>query len=421
MEIVYMPRPKLSKKLHSSTTNQPSMPHRYSVAHRKFFPTVLKTFQSYFGDDVCILTNFSDDLGTAPSNIVFPSDDHWGDDEFLLSDSSIRPVTNVQEVKDLADKHSNKQFYVLSVAPFLQEYFVDTSNVTVIYWGNDFLIHRETDYHGSTFVDNKEFTKEWHWVCLGNQIRMHRAVGFMLLLGLEINRGYLKFNPAFFNSHDSYDSFKSFLKYNKYTYLNSITAKFTPALRKGFDKIKNQTGYTCSEYAIENSSGPTDMANAVNGPVVSLTVYDCSGNYNKVLSQYYYKHSAIDIVLETVLISRTGILTEKYLNTVYGSNFPIIIGMQGSVDLLRKHGFDLFDDIIDHSYDTISDPYLRMTQAIVSNRDLLEDREKTIDLWNKNKSRFRSNFELIEDMYANKHKLIEEKIRSTMDHGKEEK
>jgi len=380
---------------------------------------VLKTFQSYFGDDVCILTDLSDDLRTAPSNIVLPSDDHWGDDEFLLSDSSIRPITIVQQVTDLADKHSNKQFYVLSVAPFLQEYFIDTSNVTVIYWSDDFLLKPNTDYHGATFVDNKEFTKEWHWLCLSNNLRLNRAVCFMLLLGLEINQGYLKFDPILINSHDSYDSFKSYLKHTKYTYLNSITAKFTPALRKGFDKIKNQTGYTCSEFRDLGTARRINPSNVDNNSSMLDLIGNSGINYNKVLSQYYYKHSAIDIVLETVLISRTGILTEKYLNTVYGANFPIIIAMHGSVDILRKYGFDLFDDIIDHSYDTINDPYLRMTQAIVDNRALLEDREKTIDLWNKNKSRFRSNFELIENIYANKHKLIEEKIRSTMNHGKD--
>ena len=314
MEIVYMPGSELSKKFNHKS--RPKLP--FSVASSKLFPTVLKTFQSYFGDDVCILTDLSDDLGTAPSNIVLLSYDHWGDDEFLLSDSSIRPITIVQQVTDLADKHSNKQFYVLSVAPFLQEYFVDTSNVTVIYWSDDFLLNYNTDYHGATFVDNKEFTKEWHWLCLANNLRMNRAVCFMLLLGLEINQGYLKFDPILINSHDSYDSFKSYLKHTKYTYLNSITAKFTPALRKGFDKIKNQTGYTCSEFRdlgsnVEHNSSMSDL------------IGNSGINYNKVLSQYYYKHSAIDIVLETVLISRTGILTEKYLNTVYGSNFPIII------------------------------------------------------------------------------------------------
>lgn len=410
-----MPGSELSKKFNYKS--RPKLP--FSVASSKLFPTVLKTFQSYFGDDVCILTDSSDDLGTAPSNIVLLSYDHWGDDEFLLSDSSIRPITMVQQVTDLADKHSNKQFYVLSVAPFLQEYFVDTSNVTVIYWSDDFLLNYNTDYHGATFVDNKEFTKEWHWLCLANNLRMNRAVCFMLLLGLEINQGYLKFDPVLINSHDSYDSFKSFLKYNKYTYLNSITAKFTPALRKGFDKIKNQTGYTCSEFCDLGTARRINPSNVDNNSSLSDLIGNSGINYNKVLSQYYYKHSAIDIVLETVLISRTGILTEKYLNTVYGSNFPIIIAMHGSVDLLRKYGFDLFDDIIDHSYDTINDPYLRMTQAIVDNRALLEDREKTIDLWNKNKLRFRSNFELIENIYANKHKLIEEKIRSTMNHGKD--
>lgn len=359
--------------------------------------TVFDVFQNQFGDDVCFLKDLPDKLESSASIIVLPTVDSWGDDEYLFVNASKRP-SHVPKLINLAKVYNDKQFYVLTVAPFLHEYFTDTPNVVVIYWGDDFLLHQNTNYHGNTFVEDKEFNKEWHWLCLSRNLRMHRAICFMLLLGLDVKQGYLRFDPSLIFNHDSYKSFKSYLKYNKYIYLNSITAQFGTVLSKGFDKIKNQIGYNLTKY---NNVDPEVNPNF-------------GKNYNIALAPQYYKHSAIEIAIETVFINRTGMITEKYLNTVYGANFPIIIGMANSVAQLREHGLDLFDDIIDHSYDTIDDPYVRMSQAIVRNQKLLEDREKAIDLWIKNKLRFRSNFELIENMYANKNKLIEQKIKSAI-------
>lgn len=355
--------------------------------------TVFNIFQNHYKDDFCFLSNVPNKLESSKSIIVLPTVDHWGDDEFLLVDQSQRP-SPVLDLINLAKVYKDKKFYLLTVAPFLHEYFTSISNVVVIYYADDFLFHHTGNYYGNTFVEDKEFTKEWHWLCLSHNLRMHRAICNMLLLGSDVKHGYLRFDPSLITCHDSYKSFKSYLKYNKYPYLDSITPQFGTVLRKGFDKIKNKIGYNLSQY--------TDV-----NPNFSI-------NYNTVLAPQYYKHSAVEIAIETVFINRTGILTEKYINTVYGANFPILIGMANSVAHLRKLGLDLFDDIVDHSYDTIKDPYTRLAQAITRNLELLEDSEKTKNLWIKNKSRFRSNFELIENMYANKNKLLEQKIESAL-------
>lgn len=46
--------------------------------------------------------------------------------------------------------------------------------------------------------------------------------------------------------------------------------------------------------------------------------------------------------------------TEKCVKPFYNLQFPIILGHEGIIEDLRKMDFDMFDDIIDHSYDTIS-------------------------------------------------------------------
>jgi hypothetical protein len=84
-------------------------------------------------------------------------------------------------------------------------------------------------------------------------------------------------------------------------------------------------------------------------------------------------------------------LTEKTLNSIYGCCFPILLCSQGSVDFLRKMGMDMFDDIVDHSYDAIENPEDRLYRAIIDNIELLTNNQKTKDLWKTNKFRFIKN------------------------------
>jgi len=111
------------------------------------------------------------------------------------------------------------------------------------------------------------------------------------------------------------------------------------------------------------------------------------------LSQLY-QNSFLEIVTETLFEDTRGFgtLTEKYLNTVYGYNFPIILGVPGIVDHARSLGFDLFDDVIDHSYDTITDPMARIQAAIQLNLALLTDHTATVDKWTTCRARFDNNF-----------------------------
>jgi len=63
-----------------------------------------------------------------------------------------------------------------------------------------------------------------------------------------------------------------------------------------------------------------------------------------------------DSYIEVVTESRYGKIpfkTEKCVKPFYNLQFPIILGHQGIVQDLRDAGFDMFDDIIDHSYDSI--------------------------------------------------------------------
>ena len=55
---------------------------------------------------------------------------------------------------------------------------------------------------------------------------------------------------------------------------------------------------------------------------------------------------------------------------------PIVIGHPGIVEHCRRMGFDMFDDIVNTSYDSISNDQglERAEQALALNRDLIEGR-----------------------------------------------
>jgi len=52
--------------------------------------------------------------------------------------------------------------------------------------------------------------------------------------------------------------------------------------------------------------------------------------------------------------------TEKTSKAYYMYQFPIWTSVMGFVQFQREHGFDVFDDIIDHSYDNEFDPFKRI-------------------------------------------------------------
>lgn len=65
------------------------------------------------------------------------------------------------------------------------------------------------------------------------------------------------------------------------------------------------------------------------------------------------KNSYISLVSESAHYDEINFITEKCVKPFYNLQFPLMFGHRGLVSDLRKMDFDMFDDIIDHSYDDI--------------------------------------------------------------------
>jgi hypothetical protein len=65
-------------------------------------------------------------------------------------------------------------------------------------------------------------------------------------------------------------------------------------------------------------------------------------------------------------------ITEKTWKVFTAKQIPVIIGPKGILDKLRNFGFDVFDDLIDNSYDNEPDS-IRLFSAINSMNRIIKN------------------------------------------------
>jgi len=104
--------------------------------------------------------------------------------------------------------------------------------------------------------------------------------------------------------------------------------------------------------------------------------FGCENYPNFLALSYVYSSAAVNIVTETQYSDPTGIVTEKTLMAFAAEQIPIVIGHPGIVEHCRRMGFDMFDDVVNTSYDSISNDqeFERADKALALNRDLIEGR-----------------------------------------------
>lgn len=79
-------------------------------------------------------------------------------------------------------------------------------------------------------------------------------------------------------------------------------------------------------------------------------------NDHELVVREHFDDAYLNIVLETHMDvdGSSGVfITEKTFKPIKHGQLFIIFGAPGTIQMLRDYGYDLFDDIIDHSYDTI--------------------------------------------------------------------
>ena len=95
------------------------------------------------------------------------------------------------------------------------------------------------------------------------------------------------------------------------------------------------------------------------------------------IMQKLFLSSAVSLITESVAYEPSSAFTEKTIYSVLGLTFPIWVGGYNQAIEWKRLGFDIFDDIIDHSYQSYNTLIERCYYAFANNLDLLQKKEKT--------------------------------------------
>jgi hypothetical protein len=165
------------------------------------------------------------------------------------------------------------------------------------------------------------------------------------LLGLDFEKyGTISFDKR-------YAQAPTWLERVSWNLTDSQIETIKPVLMQGYNKLKT--------IDLENSLSAVEA--------IYTQKLDNAKNFDLHLRSLYQDHF-VEIVVETQFNVPFFGASEKFKNSVYGCSFPIVLGGYGIVKFLRNLGFDMFDDVIDHSYDCIQDPLDRLCAAINLNQ-----------------------------------------------------
>ena len=133
--------------------------------------------------------------------------------------------------------------------------------------------------------------------------------------------------------------------------------------------------------------GTLSLGNEIALPQWSYSTYRGTENYdNFVRLLSVYGQHRVNIVTETDYVARPGVISEKTLYAFVAKQIPIVIAYPGAVQDCRDMGFDMLDDLVDHSYDWMPNER-RVQSALDLNRHLILG-EVDVEPW---QSRMQSN------------------------------
>jgi hypothetical protein len=122
----------------------------------------------------------------------------------------------------------------------------------------------------------------------------------------------------------------------------------------------------------EINNGWLSLGTEIPLPIHDYSCYFGCENLDNFLSLLYvYQSAPVNIVTETQYDPPVGIITEKTQMAFAAQQIPIVIGHRGIVNQCRLMGFDMFDDVVDTSYDDLPNE-TRWRAALELNWHLLQ-------------------------------------------------
>ena len=166
---------------------------------------------------------------------------------------------------------------------------------------------------------------------------------------------------------------------NKTKTFNFMINKLRPHRKRLLELVEelNLTDYTYSLPWRENPFTSLPVTNYMIGTETQMPQGIRSGsirnsqNYKQLLQKTVFEPSCISLITEPTYIEKESLISEKTIMAIYGGTVPIWVGGWRCADSMRMLGFDVFDDLVDHSYQSLEDPLRRVEKSIELNLDLL--------------------------------------------------
>ncbi len=106
----------------------------------------------------------------------------------------------------------------------------------------------------------------------------------------------------------------------------------------------------------------------------ALLMHRCNSEYyREFLQMLVFEPSVVSLVTEPAYYEKETIITEKTVMSIWGGTIPIWVGGWKIPMYMKQLGFDIFEDLVDHSYQGLEDPYQRCRSAIEQNLEFLKN------------------------------------------------
>lgn len=179
-----------------------------------------------------------------------------------------------------------------------------------------------------------------------------------------------KFNYGLFCGRATNERLYSFWKHKNWQHSNRGKASLHLDVTAVIELEINFTGFICEYNEYWQNLVPQLPYSDINSYIKPPIIF---GNNTDVdLWKHVYSELSIEVVVETNQTADTFFITEKTFRPIaYGKLF-LVIGSPQFEQNLKSIGFDIFDDIIDKSYDSESS-YYRVEAVFKSLGELLRN------------------------------------------------
>ena len=266
-----------------------------------------------------------------------------------------------------------KKIYIVNNNSKLEEYKEKYNSEINVYKLN-FIPHSSTKVldkmGGCDFIDNK---KGKFFMCFNKSPKVHRYAFLCMIKKEGLLEGINWSLVPGYDCRPKDDFYTKIFTYDDKKYYNDEIEYFF--------KLK----FKRSEY--EEDKGWFNQFNEINTEGFPVWLHNPELMEN-------YESSYVNIITESMFLDENNNvhISEKSFKPLFYYQFPLILSSCGHIKKMKElHGFDFFDDIINHSYDNEPNQRKRLDMFVNEIKRLNNMKDELIYFYKNNKIRFEEN------------------------------